>query len=302
MATLEIKLLDKLKYNLKNVKKLTDEDFWKKNGNITTNKAEYYLKNYLQNINCDSMNMRHKKSYSDAQGGELRPNKWGVTPMAALRSSAALAYNIFGNKETCELVENPWGLIKGEYSLTYEWKEAETIKGHRANIDVHLSNEEFGSHMFVEMKMFEPLAKSHPFKSYERYITYGGIPEPIVRALEDFDKAPSEYFDAFQMIKHLLALYNYFKSKNNAKKVVLVNCHWEPKEFVDYENRNRNAISLKEKYERYNECAKRFMENSAFVELFEQINVELFLDACSHFELLKALGKERDEYLKRYEI
>ena len=40
MATLEIKLLDKLKYNLKNVKKLTDEDFWKKNGNITTNKAE----------------------------------------------------------------------------------------------------------------------------------------------------------------------------------------------------------------------------------------------------------------------
>lgn len=30
MATLEIKLLDKLKYNLKNVTKLTDEDFGKR--------------------------------------------------------------------------------------------------------------------------------------------------------------------------------------------------------------------------------------------------------------------------------
>lgn len=302
MATLEIKLLDKLKYNLKNVTKLTDEDFWKKNGNITTNKAEYYLIDYLKNINCDSMNKRHERSYRDAQGGELRPNRWGVTPMASLRSSAALAYNIFGNKETCELVENPWDLIRGEYSLTYEWKEAETIRGHRANIDVHLSNNESGNHLFVEMKMFEPLVKNHPFKSYEQYKTNGNIPKPILKAFEDFDKNPSEYFDAFQMIKHLLALYNYFKSKNNAQKVALVNCHWKPKRYVDYENQNRNAISLKEKYERYNECAKRFVENSAVVELFKQINVELMLDTCTHFELLKVLGKESDDYFKRYEI
>ena len=297
-------ILEALRIQLVSTKRVTEDDFLDVKENRKTEKCIYYLKRYEDNvISCK----QHLKEFKNGKGGETKFNKrWQVIPMASLRSSAALTWNIFGDDLCCSINTNKWHLCPGEYLLEYEW-QSETINGHMANLDAYLRNGD--CHLFVEMKMLEPLTRLHPFKSYQQYKD-SNCPKEFIKAFDTFMDTPPLHFDAFQMIKHLLAIYNYFKKTkhNGRQKVVLLNCHWEPTEnYISDHIYSNRTISLKKTYEDYQETAKRFIalqevDNVNFKSVFDGINVDLELAYCKHDELIDIVGKKSDRYLKRYEI
>ena len=309
MTVKEKDILEALKEALKQAtiasdNKVTDNDFlqqgYRTDGGESSENCIYYLEDYQKNINYSS---NHIGEYDDAQGGERRTNRWGLVPMAALRSSAALTYNIFGDKPYCRIYGNKWHLCPGDYLLEYEW-QSETIKGHMANLDAYLHNGD--CHLFVEMKMLEPLTRFHPFKSYQQYKD-SDCPNEFINAFDSYMDTPPLHFDAFQMIKHLLAIYNHFKKTkhNDRQQVVLLNCHWEPSE--DYKNKHsfysNRTISLEVTYNDFKETAKRFNNmQKDFMPLFDKVGVDLLLEACDHRYLKELVGKADDDYLARYEI
>ena len=286
--------------------KVRDNDFlsqgYRTDGGESSENCIYYLDDYKKNIRFFS---NHIAEYDDGQGGELKRNRWGLIPMAALRSSAALTYNIFGDEPCCHIDENEWHLCPGDYLLKYEW-QSETINGHMANLDAYLF--QGNCHLFVEMKMLEPLTRLHPFKSYQQYQD-SDCPDAFKNAFNDFMKESllPQHFDAFQMIKHLLAIYNHFERMNNTepKTVVLLNCHWEPSRSFMTRNETGRGISLATTYVEFSTTAERFesLNEKYFKKLFkEKANIDLVLAHCKHSDLIRALGKEDDRYLKRYEI
>ena len=301
MSEKEKDILDALKNQLIRTTCVNEEDFFEINEDSKTQNCIYYLRNYQDNLLACT---NHKEEYKKGGGRELFKNNWDVIPMASLRSSAALTWNIFGDEATCH-IDNAWNLSAGEYKLKYEWNESETILGHYANLDARLHCDNF--YLFVETKMMEPLTRTHPFKSIDKYLVEGVCPKEFRNAIIDFQTKEPEFFDAFQMIKHLLAIYNYFRKMESTsrKKVVLLNCHWEPSE--DYKNGHNSysnrTISLKDTYKRFKDTADRFNRmKKGFIPLFDIIGVDLELATCDHRELIKIVGKEDDKYLKRYDI
>lgn len=287
-------ILNALKRELLKTKRVTEKNFFNEN-ECATEKCIYYLRRFEDNLwACN--NAKHYQSFKEGMGRELDINRLGVVPMASLRSSAALAWNIFGDEDTCH-INSIWNhLSSGEYELKYEW-ESETINSHNASIDAHLF---LGNcHLFVEMKMLEPLKKTHRFESYNSYINSDNCPPTFKAAFEHFEINKPEYFDACQMLKHLLAIFNYFKytSYKEPQNIVLLNCHWEP------QNRIIDGISLEKTYSKFNKYADDFEEmRNDFQKLFSEINVNLVLDHCNHYELIEIVGKKEDQYLKRYDI
>ena len=304
MSEKEKDILNALRDKLLQTKRVKDDDFIVINDDSKTQNCIYYLRNYQDNLLACT---NHERDYKRGKGRELYKNSWDVIPMASLRSSAALTWNIFGDEKTCH-IDQEWILSSGEYELEYEWNKSETIPGHYANLDAYLHKG--NCHLFVEMKMLETLTKSHPFKSINTYLHSTDCPAEFKAAFKAFQgkRKEPQFFDAFQMIKHLLAIYNHFKkTKNNGRqKVVLLNCHWEPTEkYINnskhkYSNR---TISLEDTYKKFKETAKRFNNmQKDFMPLFDEIGVDLWLDACDHRDLKKLVGKEFDNYLERYEI
>ena len=242
MSEKEKDILDALKNQLIRTTCVNEEDFFEINEDSKTQNCIYYLRNYQDNLLACT---NHKEDYKKGGGRELFKNNWDVIPMASLRSSAALTWNIFGDEATCH-IDNAWNLSAGEYKLKYEWNESETIPGHYANLDARLHCDNF--YLFVEMKMMEPLTRTHPFKSIDKYLVEGVCPKEFRNAIIDFQTKEPEFFDAFQMIKHLLAIYNHFKNTKyeGRQKVVLLNCHWEPSEiYIDDHSYSNRTISLK---------------------------------------------------------
>ena len=188
--------------------------------------------------------------------------------------------------------------------MVYEWNKSETIHNHYANLDAYLYNG--NCHLFVEMKMLEPLMRVHSFKSVDKYLEKDVCPKEFQNAIKCFQKKEPEFFDAFQMIKHLLAIYNYFKKLElkDSQKVVLLNCHWEPSEaYISNHTYGNRAISLQETYNLFNETAKRFKEMEAsFMPLFKGIGVNIKLETCDHRKIIELVGKTDNKYLKRYDI
>ena len=294
-------ILKALKGKLLETKSVTDNDFFDENDR-TTSKCIYYLRRFEKNV---PKNNNHCSDFDNGKGGELKENRWKVIPMASLRSSAALIWNIFGDNKTCQLNKNRI-ISAGEYELEYEWNKSETIHGHYANLDAYLHSG--NCHLFVEMKMLEPLTRCHPFKSYQQY-QESDCPQEFKKAFDKFVEKPPLHFDAFQMVKHLLAIYNHFKNTKyeGRQKVVLLNCHWEPsKIYIDDHSYSNRTISLKETYEKFQHTADRFVAMQYgeinFKSLFDSIGVDLELATCNHRELIKIVGKGNDKYLERYEI
>ncbi|MBR5674310.1 MAG: hypothetical protein IKW97_07910 [Muribaculaceae bacterium] len=304
MSNKEKDILEALKNKLIETAGISEDDFLSENDECKTQNCIYYLRDLKDNLQKDQKNYSmHLENYSKKDTGR---NRYNVIPMAALRSSAALIYNILGDDDECELnfealsdSSIELNLISGKYQLQYEWKY-KTISRSRANIDAHLSNEENNCHLFIEMKMLEPLTKTHPFDSYSSYKNSSDCPDVFKDAFDYFVGKKLEYFDACQMIKHLLAIYNYFKDNppKETQNVVLLNCHWEPL------NHCVNGISLKDTYTAFDNFAKEFesMRDCFQEKLFAKLNVNLVLAHCTHSDLKKMVGKENDEYLKRYEI
>ncbi|WP_303814681.1 hypothetical protein [Selenomonas ruminantium] len=191
------------------------------------------------------------KNYGGGAGQEL---EWKIR---AIHSSSAMTYNIFSNnpfdKEKHRKVDIKEGkLPKGKYDLEYEKKLPALSNGSKANLDAFLKSD--NNLIFFEMKMTEWLTGS-PGKLSETYVSEienghtEKIPKEIAELFKKYysvDKYSKEekngssrkyyypitnYFDVFQIIKHILGIYNGFKNDlditdGKYKKVVLVIGYW----------------------------------------------------------------------------
>ena len=279
------------------------EDCFLTLGEAKTNECIYYL--YRVEYNLKNGYKKHLCDYTK----DRVPTKTGLIPMAALRSSATLTYNLFGD-DVCQIkAPKSWGIESGEYELVrYEWKHR-TIGRSRANLDAYLKSG--NCHLFVEMKLLEPLVETHNFSSLQKYVKHRDCPDVFKRAFLSFtneDKKP-RHFDTFQMLKHLLAIYNFLKREGytERQKVVLLNCHWKPSDKYNQEHNNysRRTKTLESTYAAFDDSAKDFLNmNETFQNYFDKqnLNVDLVLAICDHRKLINIIDKEKDEYLKRYDI
>jgi hypothetical protein len=222
--------------------------------NMTSEMREYYLQNLDDNL-IDVMDYLHIKEFKEGSGNEFKKK------MRALRSSSALSYNTFRNINLI-LRTNPY-FPSGKYSIEYE-KKVKTLKKtvSSANIDVVLINENSNDYIFFEMKMLEWLSSGSSIlrASYldrEKYfdneyneafdvftMIFNQIKIPSPKSGEF--KSIFKRYDAYQMLKHSLAIYNMLRNGKlkDVKSITLVNCIWELK--------NIDLLSIK--------CQKKYIE------------------------------------------
>lgn len=197
----------------------------------------YYLRDFKNHF-YEAMSAETEKSYDRGRGSELKGDK---PKIAALRSSSAMTYNIFGNYK---------GFLFEGFNYTnkyFEFNDLPTLKNSPApaNIDVFLEGS--SKLLFFEMKMCEWLLNS---SSREISISYlnpdnysdSDVANVFKESLEKLSKVDLYNYDALQMFKHSLGIFNYVSNKPEIKEVELINCIW------DFEDLGTLSKQSKEKY------------------------------------------------------
>lgn len=276
---------------------------------------EFYL-NKLDNNLFKPMSGKTVAQYNKGNGGELKENEDTPAPFKALKSSAAMTYNIFGNTDFIFQGNNI--INKGIYGVEFE-KKLEVLSGrNKANLDSFLYNKETKNAVACEMKMTEwftsgshNLRRSYFEKSSYKYVDAADIFIQIAKSLViDSNKDLEEYkcnlktYDALQMFKHTIACYNLCRSKTlPIDKLTLVNCVWA----LPFNCFNIESDSIKNKYNSLLEDEK--IGYQTFILKMNEIQ-KLFLDCGVEFEIQyyslndfvskMQISEEQNEYLKRY--
>lgn len=271
------------------------------------NNRQYYLEDWHNNL-FDKGLGEHKTEFLKGQGHELFSDS--APDLASVGSSAALAINLFGINKTCLLKDTPasWKVKSRDYALAYEYK-AKTIRSARANIDVYLHNG--NEHIFIEMKMLEPLKKVTT-KSSEAYGLKGYYSNEQAYEVfsQLFDKAGSaKRYDRLQMTKHLLGIYNKFAKEkpNELQHVILLNCYWKPSDDFCEQRLPYQRLDLTEYYSLYQTEAKDFILDvykANVLALFKSVNVAVQTDSLTAKDMLDCLdlSDRRKGYLTRYDV
>lgn len=193
----------------------------------TISARQFYLRDLKDNL-VRTMDEAHVIEYSRGSGSELDDK------MKALRSSSAMTFNILGNLR-CETRNAEGVFASNDYGIAYEYQLPTLKRGVPANLDAMLSGES-GDFVACEMKMLEWLT-STPAKLKDKYLDgacyiFEDSAPTFVNAAAILNASPAFVcYDFAQMFKHTLALYNAARSgKLPAKKLVLLNCVWEPPE------------------------------------------------------------------------
>lgn len=271
---------------------------------------QFYFNDLNDNL-AEPMLEKSKKEYRNGSGNELDDK------MKAVRSSSAMTYNIFRNADVT--------LAGITYDVTYE-KQLYTLKrnvsGNPANLDAFLLSKDENECIACEMKMTEWIFNK-PSKLKEAYLKkesyqveesaaiFIGVAENLIASMNDYDTsvtARKEYecylcqYDAFQMFKHTLALYNgCVNGAVKAEKLTLANVVWE----VPFAS-ELSSLSLK-KYETKLENEHR--EFQVFYEAmqpikktFKELGVEFEISYCSINDFIRKmeLNDEVKHYLERY--
>lgn len=264
--------------------KLTDDDFgslrWK-----NSDKRVYYLYDYRKNL-----------FESPSPQTELG------TGIEAVRSSAAMIYNLFG--ETGFILDR-----KSFTGVEYEKTFPAIISRPPAHLDAVFFSSNNTEMFAVEAKLLEwkdspkNLAKAYLDKSlYPSTNKNSGVFidyfKTLIKQEEDKDGRlmhKTQRYDAIQMTIHTLALYNHFCdiSSTNIKKLTLQNVVWK------YDC-DEYAIEEEE--------AARFVKdaNELFVPLFKRIGIDFSIQYSTLQDFKKRIDFSKDpkraEYLKRYDI
>ena len=217
----------------------------------------YYVRNYEDNLINDCENIKRKEyggtliqhpsnidpkhldQYRSSNGNPLSPS-----PMCALHSSAAMAFNIFGNK-TVTLNENApaaLGVSPGEFKLEYEKKlVATTVNGATPFVDVYLNKKaENGCEIVLfEIKMVEWVRGDKPKELAKSYGNKNNYPNPdkevptepdLFTKLDELRKNLTDkeskdkyickykHFDAFQFYLHLCGICTALFCRDYLKK------------------------------------------------------------------------------------
>ncbi len=278
---------------------------------MSSSQRQFYLEDYNGNI-FEDMVPSHEKEYVRGSGSELKLN------MRALRSSSAMTYNLLGNNS---VTFKPNNIIpEGPYLIEYE-KQLRTLKGNGkpANLDAQLLNVEKETVIFCEMKMVEWLFNSpgrlkNAYLAKENYLhdeSFTAFNE-VFESLIDHSSASSsdnkciyKRYDAFQMIKHTLGIYNAVKNGEYDKfhEIRLINCVWKSDSSSNLES------EIYEKFKKYdikhlNEFEDFKIKIQPIISLFSSMNVDFDILYLSLNEFLALIDKSSEQlkYLERYSI
>lgn len=274
---------------------------------MSSPQAIYYFKNLDDNL-IEPMTKETVNMYSQGDGNELE------SKMKALKSSSAMTYNLIGNGNI--RVKLNAEFEPGEYSVTFE-KQLSTIKNNpkKANLDAFLESKK--ELIFCEIKMTEwlfnrPGILRKPYLNKENYNcenSYQAFNKCIneVSVLKPTDngdvKCRFKYYDAFQMLKHSIAIYNYARkeSKTIPKKITLVNCVWHLPDSESLPESNmrkyKEAVKLeKEEFDIF------YRATDEIRGIFKKIGIEFdikYMDAKKFVESFEKTPAQLN-YLMRY--
>lgn len=284
-----------------------------------------------------------KRDYDVGSGGELQDGK-SPAKMKSIRSSSAMTYNMLGNN-SIHLTEAGDVFSSGEYLIAYE-KKLLTLRRslQPANLDAFLYNEQAEEAIFCEMKMLEWIEKPNPlsdsYLSGRLYFANNGsdtrAADAFLDAINRVKAAMGEYgngscfyrYDAWQMFKHMLGIYNMTsrvtreeiaelldKKRNTTggtdiellpemKKATLVNVIFEPPaELLSKEDRAVFEAFLKLEHTCF--CKfKQAVHDSGIVDVFrEDCGIAFDVQYLNTVDFMKYfdLG-ERRKYLERYRL
>ena len=288
-------------------KQVGKKEFQLKESGTSISPRQFYLQKLEDNLFKETISQKTRSQYEKGSGNELNDK------MKALRSSSAMTYNLLGDDTINMLGDCRIG--QGKYHITYEYKLRTLNQGVPANLDAFLYCDDTKEAVACEMKMSEWLFNS-PCKLKDAYLDFNKymmdaknanvfiqVAKSLIKSYED-DKYNSclNIYDAFQMLKHSIALYNESnKKETDIKKLTLVNCVWEP-DFVDslstlYQEKYKAA--LKNEHDEFDVFYKAMQPVKG---LFEAIGVDF--DICyyslSDFMKIIKLSDDRRKYLRRY--
>ena len=248
-------------------------------------KYAFYYKDYADNLYCP-MGKEAERAYARGKGAETKPQtitRNGVTytipaKMASIVSSSAMTFNLLGNDYID--IPNDGVLPYGVYDIEYE-KQMHTIAcgNSPAHLDAFLSDEAHKTAIFFEMKTLEWLGEpssisrtyfteKYYFKADETAVNFSKDAfEFFVRWANVIEQEDFKRYDAWQMFKHLLAIYNYTS--------------FVTKDAVNEFDRNRSMAG------KYN--------NIILANVVNEFPAELIEDEETRVEYEKALNEERSE-------
>ena len=305
---------------------------------------EYYA-DYRSNLFCD-MSDEHKNQYRRGIGEELSDKDRDPAKMKSIFSSSAMTFNLLGNGEIRANDGN--GIFApGTYKIEYEKKliTVNTFGGRQkpAHLDAFLLNGTDA--VFCEMKMTEwlrPRAENEflrlaYFKDENYYFDTADGKDALAafktlrdslcanmleyEAYDEYDTHRFEQYDAWQMYKHILGIYNMSSAVTRGeaakretddvrllpplKKVVLANIIFEPplNAFSDEEVR-KEYCDLRVKEHGEFSIFKKCFEESGIIAAFKKdcdIDFSLELLTTAQFMDCFDLGS-RTDYLQRYRL
>lgn len=276
---------------------------------MTSPKREFYVSNLGDNL-CEPLLGMHQDEYNRGSGNELNQK------MRALHSSSALTVNLLGNNSI--FFKKNSLIPAGEYSIEYE-KQLRTlnVKGKPANLDAKLLCVEEKIVLFLEIKMTEWMFNS-PSKLKNAYLiqdnyynkesfdAFNKVFQSLISNVTDpgvEKKSIYERYDVFQMMKHIIGIYNEMRKNENVglNKVRLINCVWKIDNHISLGNSVSN--NYKKRYKKYISEVEDFKTKiQPLVLLFAESNIDFDIIFMSFDEFLNMVEKSEQQsaYLKRY--
>ena len=282
----------------------------KPTADLYADKQHCHFADYRDNL-LAKMSPKVYDAFAKGSGNELQGK------MAAVYSSSAMTFNIFGNGPV-EVKKNTCGWSVGKYTLQYERQLPVLKRGGKANLDAQLIDGK--EIIFFEMKMQEWLfykpsrlvrAYLHDEARYynrEMFSVVKTLIKEIMNKSASDDKSYScryKHFDAFQIIKHIIGIYNGVAGKKDefakAKKITLVVGDWTiPISVVKDMPADLQKIYKDIELEMQKETADFQKRLSDIQAMFTAKNVSFSVEFRTVKEILSCLGKEEDKAGKRY--
>lgn len=270
---------------------------------LSGSRRRFYLKHLEDNLVWD-MASEHFDQYMEGDGDEIASGS-----MYALRSSSAMTFNLLGNS-SCVIKKGDPVLDAGEYSVSYEYKPMLTPlkRGRKVNLDALLVGDGGETVVACEMKMLEwltsmpkPLVESYLRKDSYRHADVADVFARVAKACRTAKAL--DVYDASQMFRHLVALYNACRKGEwpNVRKLVLLNCVWEPNldDFSEMETR----VVLGEYLGREHRGFEAFKADcTPLFKCFADLGIELCIEYRTTAELVGLVDHPAKEFalLQRY--
>lgn len=324
-------------------------------------RTEYY-RTFRENL-YEQMEQQHIEEYGGGSGGEMVDKRYPAK-MSSIRSSSAMTFNLLGNRTTI-IKQNPYGLSEGIYSVAYEKKMPTLLGRNPANLDAYLcltGKAGKAEAIFCEMKMMEwiintPGCINNAYKNEDNYfakhksdgktsvsvflkaITMLEQVMPLHEIAEEITVGDAvrlntkkvhffQHYDAWQMFKHTLGIYNMTsrhtleamrdkynntsgvdvcEMRNKFNKVTLLNVVFEPptKVIKDEKNRKKLIAYKASEHEEFELKFKSSMMESGVLELFSDdcgFEFDIKYMSAKEFMLMFEMTEDRWKYLSRYRL